>query len=309
MSDWEIMLAGDWKRIGVLEVQFLEQLQKDSKTVGQITLRGHSYEFDTAALTQRNIATGRSRPLRRAGVMKSFSRSLTMKKVPSQPVRCNVYHVGKSEGILSIRTANGLLSIMGTGAYHAAIEIYDQEWSYGAIDNGPGLFGCPPKECEMHDFYQTVELGTVTHSQEYVDTLLNEMQNDWMGPDYDLLRKNCTHFSNEFATRLGVGPIPGWIMNLAGVGATLEDTVRKGARARMDEQGLPPNMSIQSYHFGDVTRGLVAAGKEARSSPSIPEEQPARAGLTARAGCFLDFARGIAKICCPSKPREIEGKV
>ncbi|CAE7283269.1 unnamed protein product [Symbiodinium sp. CCMP2592] len=41
-------------------------------------------------------------------------------------------------------------------------------------------------------------------------------------PDYDLLRRNCCHFADDFARRLGVGGIPGWVMRLAKVGAGVE---------------------------------------------------------------------------------------
>ena len=38
--------------------------------------------------------------------------------------------------------------------------------------------------------------------------ILSKMQGEWMGPSYDLLRKNCCSFSDAFCIELGVGPIP-----------------------------------------------------------------------------------------------------
>ena len=32
----------------------------------------------------------------------------------------------------------------GTGAFHAAIEVYRVEWSYGFTDEGTGIFACDP---------------------------------------------------------------------------------------------------------------------------------------------------------------------
>merc|ERR1719150_2557134 len=101
------------------------------------------------------------------------------------------------------------------------------EWSYGACDDGCGLFWCEPKKCEMHNYRQTIDLGTVKLSKEDVEKLLDDLSSKWMGYEYDLLRKNCCHFSDEFAKELGVGPIPGWIVNLAGLGARLEDQITK----------------------------------------------------------------------------------
>merc|ERR1719221_784072 len=44
---------------------------------------------------------------------------------------------------------------------------------------------------------------------------------EWLGRDYDLLSRNCCHFSDTFCRGLGVGPLPAWVMNLAGTGASL----------------------------------------------------------------------------------------
>ena len=41
-----------------------------------------------------------------------------------------------------------------------------------------------------------------------VQSILDSMKGDWMGPTYDLLRKNCCSFSDAFAQALGVGPDP-----------------------------------------------------------------------------------------------------
>merc|ERR1719191_1919491 len=42
----------------------------------------------------------------------------------------------------------------------------------------------------------------------------------WGGKSYDLVRRNCCSFANEFCEKLGVGPIPGWVNRLAQVGAS-----------------------------------------------------------------------------------------
>ena len=54
------------------------------------------------------------------------------------------------------------------------------------------------------------------------------MKGDWLGLDYDLLRKNCCLFSKALVEKLGVGPVPGWVTNLAAAGATLHDGILKG---------------------------------------------------------------------------------
>lgn len=286
--DWEVFLGGRWERMGVLEVDFLNEMEREGKRTAKGTFREQEYEFDIRAMTQTNVATKKVRNVRRAGVMVApFVKKYRSDKPENEPVpvRLNVYHVGKSEGILSIRTANGLLTILGSGAYHAAVEIYDMEWSFGEISEGTGVFWCEPRQCSMHEYYKTVELGTTRKPRQKVDQILNELKHEWQGVDYDLLRKNCCHFSNEFAILLGVDPLPDWVLNLARVGTTLEETMKKGADMR---SGPSDQFRANSYHLGDVTRGIVATGKEAR-------------GVTMYdCGRYDDLLRGIGKVCCDS---------
>ena len=56
-------------------------------------------------------------------------------------------------------------------------------------------------------------LGSVLTTDAEVLGLLLSLANDWMGDRYQLLTKNCNHFSQAFATRLGVQQrLPGWLV-------------------------------------------------------------------------------------------------
>jgi hypothetical protein len=51
------------------------------------------------------------------------------------------------------------------------------------------------------------------------------MAGDYMGTDYDLLRKNCCTFAYDACIQLGVSEeeIPSWFFNLASAGAATQD--------------------------------------------------------------------------------------
>jgi hypothetical protein len=55
--------------------------------------------------------------------------------------------------------------------------------------------------------------------------VLREMAQEYMGIDYDLLRKNCCTFAHEACLRLGVKDeeIPSWFRNLCIAGALTQD--------------------------------------------------------------------------------------
>merc|ERR1712224_476437 len=123
----------------------------------------------------------------------------------------------------------GGLRAVGTGAFHAAVEVQGSEWSYGYVDEGTGVFDCEPKQCDMHQYRESLPMGETPRSAKEISDLLDRMASEWPGVEYDLLRKNCCSFSDAFCQELGVGPIPSWVTNLAGAGATLRVDKAAGA--------------------------------------------------------------------------------
>merc|ERR1712039_403733 len=76
-------------------------------------------------------------------------------------------------------------------------------------------------------------MGTFSGSEEMGETVLSHMEvtrclvglnRRWRPEDYNLFKCNCCHFANTFCMELGLGSIPGWVMQLARMGATLVDT-------------------------------------------------------------------------------------
>lgn len=150
---------------------------------------------------------------------------------------CNASEFMGSEGSTNVilhiydlnADANKALRLLGTGAFHSAVEVAGLEWSYGYSEQGSGIFSCEPKCCAGAKYRESVKMGHTPMSPREVDALLERMRNEWRGMEYDLLRKNCCVFSNAFCVELGVGPIPSWVTNLAAAGATLGDGILKAA--------------------------------------------------------------------------------
>mmetsp|Transcript_123293 Transcript_123293/g.356253 ORF Transcript_123293/g.356253 Transcript_123293/m.356253 type:complete len:241 (-) Transcript_123293:39-761(-) len=168
--------------------------------------------------------------------------STTRALVASQdaPVVVNVYDIGENGSGLLL---NELLGPFGTGVFHCGVEVYGQEWSFSSIGDGflsasmTGVFSSLPRKCVGHLYRKSVPMGRTTMFKDGVDELIRLMAREWPVNGYDLLRRNCCHFSNELCLELGVGPIPQWILHLAGAAA-----------------------AIAEGNFGDVTCCRVAAG-------------------------------------------------
>ena len=70
--------------------------------------------------------------------------------------------------------------------------------------------------------------------ERYIDgrEILREMAQEYMGTDYDLLRKNCCTFAHDACLQLGVKEeeIPQWFRNLCYAGAVTQDAAMSATR-------------------------------------------------------------------------------
>lgn len=82
----------------------------------------------------------------------------------------------------------------------------------------------PPPQVMKHSIpsvYREVETFVQGHE------LMQQMAREYLGYDYDLLRKNCCTFARDTCIRLGVSKdeIPTWFLSLAEAGVATEDAV------------------------------------------------------------------------------------
>ena len=132
------------------------------------------------------------------------------------------------------------------------------EYAYGSNDtrNTTGVFTCMPKHSPGYQYRSTIDFGErtlvrkmqvssdgadkksktgrnfdtsdgITAIDRQIDgrEVLREMAREYMGTDYDLLRKNCCTFAHDAAVRLGVREeeVPSWFRNLCRAGALTQD--------------------------------------------------------------------------------------
>jgi len=150
---------------------------------------------------------------------------------------------------------NTALHELGTGAYHVGVEVNGIEYAYGATSTPgkSGVFSCPPQRSPGYQYRTTIDFGErplvrnswvavpkqceITNKrttsfrmiEEPVDgrQIIKEMAGEYLGADYDILRKNCCTFASDACKRLGIreDEIPTWFSNLAESGAMTQDTL------------------------------------------------------------------------------------
>jgi hypothetical protein len=147
-------------------------------------------------------------------------------------------------------TMNDGLHALGSGAYHVGVEVNGLEYAYGANDVPflSGVFTCPPRMSPGYQYRTTIDFGERTvdisdGSQRHLpssgarddghvhdgDQMMRGMAREYLGLDYDLLRRNCCTFARDACLRLGVSEdeIPSWFLHLANTGAVAHDAVAK----------------------------------------------------------------------------------
>ncbi|CAD7950509.1 unnamed protein product [Amoebophrya sp. A120] len=145
----------------------------------------------------------------------------------------HIYHVTNRKEVKQFNDLIGKLTTDTIGAYHIGVEVYGREWAYGGnADVDPtqtGVFECAPGQCDNHEYRERYQMpqSTAFSSDQVMQLLRDTLMPEWLGKDYDLLRKNCCTFANAFCVALGVGEIPASYNKLARFGAKVESTGRK----------------------------------------------------------------------------------
>eukprot|EP00411_Alexandrium_monilatum_P015661 CAMPEP_0175263714 /NCGR_PEP_ID=MMETSP0093-20121207/41930_1 /TAXON_ID=311494 /ORGANISM="Alexandrium monilatum, Strain CCMP3105" /LENGTH=192 /DNA_ID=CAMNT_0016558237 /DNA_START=14 /DNA_END=592 /DNA_ORIENTATION=+ len=175
---------------------------------------------------------------------------------------------------LHMEAVNKVLRRMGTGAFHCGVEVYGEEFSFRGGDHaGTGVFWQAPRTNRFHSWVEALPMGMTTMLKVEVMMLVRRLRKAWPSKDYDILKRNCCHFCNDFCQLLGVGSIPRWVMHLADTGAALlneVDTAKEtlnNTRAQVQACCQPEVQSCSSCslmvcptaHCPDSGSGLFAA--------------------------------------------------
>lgn len=175
------------------------------------------------------------------------------------PVYVHVYHLGNSY------ITWGLNKITDYGAFHTGVEVYGREWSFGHTGTigAPGICEDPPKGNPDHTYRETLAMGITLNSPDEVLEIIEEMQKEWLGISYDLLNRNCHHFSHEFCCKLGVAGLPDWINTLAGTGSATVDFLETRDSGYDGGQGLVDLFSS----WGRTLAGGSSSDEEEEETP------------------------------------------
>mmetsp|Transcript_70123 Transcript_70123/g.198768 ORF Transcript_70123/g.198768 Transcript_70123/m.198768 type:complete len:403 (+) Transcript_70123:108-1316(+) len=135
----------------------------------------------------------------------------------------NVFDLASALSIPNALLCNTVINT--TGAFHAAVEVYGEEWSFYRTPNPTSCGVCKslrPRHHPVHVYRQSINLGSTCLKDWEVRYLIRgKLAAKWPGGGYDLLHRNCIHFCDELLLSLGVKPVPAWVKSLHETGAVV----------------------------------------------------------------------------------------
>ena len=113
---------------------------------------------------------------------------------------------------------------------HSGVAINNKEYAYGGHDKRgmTGVYWTKPKtEPPGGTFKCEILHGFTVSPQAEIDAIIKEASEAFQGMSYNLLNKNCNHFTQYLCEKLTGRPGPGWLNRAASIGVALPCVVPK----------------------------------------------------------------------------------
>lgn len=104
------------------------------------------------------------------------------------PVLLNIYRIKE----------DSFLDSLGIKIYHSAIEYDNLEYAFGYLDDDSvsGIYDIKSLSYDDGMFVESIKLGNLSRRQFFQH--LEKIKNKFIANTYNIITKNCNHFTNEF---------------------------------------------------------------------------------------------------------------
>ncbi|CAO3675139.1 unnamed protein product [Umbelopsis ramanniana] len=141
-------------------------------------------------------------------------RSANKRKDDGKQVFVNVYDM------IEPCTLTNFGYFMGVGIFHSGVEVNGREYCYGGHPyDFSGVFVVEPKVGPPGVlFKQSINMGYIDLDEDKITELIQTLSGEYSGNSYNLLNRNCNHFTADLCNRLTGKTVPGWINRAAKLG-------------------------------------------------------------------------------------------
>ncbi|KIW06729.1 uncharacterized protein PV09_02423 [Verruconis gallopava] len=164
-----------------------------------------------------------------------------------------------------------ILWIIGSGLLHSGVVIGDREYAYGGHDRKglTGVYYTKPRHLPPGGTWRVEILqGFTLCSPSELENVIREASDVFQGTSYNLLTKNCNHFTSYLCEKLTGRPAPKWLNRAAGIGVALpcvvpRDWITPPECDNMDGDLLEDDDDDESEDFGERSQ-MLGSGQERR---------------------------------------------
>jgi len=128
-----------------------------------------------------------------------------------EPILLNIYEPAPQNG------QQQQMSVPGFGVYHTGLEVYGTEYAFvGGDSSSSGIQPQQPRYMPSGAtwlYKKTEKMGTTVLTRTQIQTLISKMGSEYPNNSYNLLARNCNHFSDDFCKRISKNKngIPSWV--------------------------------------------------------------------------------------------------
>jgi len=149
---------------------------------------------------------------------------------PTGPTHRSTLSLQKTEVIINVYDLlppgkfSTFLWTVGSSLLHSGVVINGKEYAYGGHDKRgmTGVYWTKPRtEPPGGTFKAELLQGFTLAPQDEIDTIIKEASEAFQGTSYNLLSKNCNHFTSYLCQKLTGRPGPGWLNRAASIGVAL----------------------------------------------------------------------------------------
>lgn len=249
----------------IIDSQLSSEEQEVARMTAKLSTQCDLYQkkISTSLADGISVASGTSASIRRSSAVPRRGPKLQTPTTATNSVRIHVYDLLPKDAEIELFswgchvpigqcfvTMNDGLHALGSGAYHVGVEVNGVEFAYGANDvpSLSGVFTCHPRSSPGYQYRTTLDFGDRISSEPRGDgnvydgqQIMQGMAREYLGCDYDLLRRNCCTFARDACLRLGVteDEIPSWFLHLSSAGAEAHDAMTNFQEAAVD-RGVEP---------------------------------------------------------------------
>lgn len=126
---------------------------------------------------------------------------------------------------------SSVLWVLGASLLHSGVVIDGKEYAFGGHDR-PGITGVywtkPKTEPPGGTFRCELLHGFTFATIEEIEEIVRTASKEFLGPSYNLLTRNCNHFTSHLCQALTGHPAPAYINRAASIGVALPCVVPAG---------------------------------------------------------------------------------